>query len=381
VRVSAAPGRVTRSSRNELLATHSSTPVSDTVRRSRNGGIIRTLLRFPLFYKILVANAVLVALVTIASVAITNAAVDEDISFALLFGAGIVLSVIVNALILRLALMPLKQLEATARKVQDGDLTARVAEMDLADRDLERLAATFNMMLESAEAYRGRLRDVAARALTAQEEERRRIAQELHDGIAQTLAALRVRLRVARAAEDGAKVEALDGISADIGAATEEIRRIAQGLRPPALDMLGLSPAIESYARSVAETNGLRIDTDITATDGVLSSEAELALYRIVQEALSNVARHSGATSARVDLEVLPGAVHAVISDTGRGFHVAAEMARGGLGLFGMQERGAYLGGSVEIESTPGSGTRVRVTIPTVETARYVRDDSHPADG
>ena len=330
------------------------------------------LLRFPLFYKILVANAVIVALVTVGSVIIARAAAEnESVSFALLLAVGVVLSVLSNAIIVRLALIPLKQLEATARRVQDGDPTARVEVSDLADRDLERLSATFNMMLDSAEAYRTRLRDVAARALSAQEDERRRIAQELHDGIAQTLAALRVRLRVARATQGEARAETLERIGADIGAATEEIRRIAQGLRPPALDMLGLSPAIESYARSVAETSGLSVQTDIAATDGMLSPEAELALYRIVQEALSNVARHSQARSARVDLEIMRNAVQVVVSDTGRGFSVEEEMARGGLGLFGMQERGAYLGGTVEIDSRPGQGTRVRVMIPTLETARY----------
>ncbi|HSJ32527.1 MAG TPA: sensor histidine kinase [Longimicrobiales bacterium] len=336
------------------------------------GGFVRTLLRVPLFYKILIANAVILALVTIGSAFIAHAAADnENISFALLLGTGVVLSVISNAIILRVALSPVKQLEGTARRVQDGDLTARVEVSDLADRDLERLAGTFNMMLDSADAYRTRLREVAARALTAQEEERRRIAQELHDGIAQTLTALRVRLRVARATQGEDRTEALDRISTDIGAATEEIRRIAQGLRPPALDMLGLSPAIESYARNVADTTGMTIVTDIAATDGVLSPDAELAVYRIVQEALSNVARHSTASSARVDLEVTRNTVQVVVSDTGRGFSVAEEMSRGGLGLFGMQERGAYLGGTVEIESNPGAGTRIRVTIPTVETARY----------
>ena len=89
------------------------------------------------------------------------------------------------------------------------------------------------------------------------------------------------------------------------------------------------------------------------------------------EEALSNVARHSQARSARVDLEIMRSAVQVVVSDTGRGFSVEEEMARGGLGLFGMQERGAYLGGTVEIDSRPGHGTRVRVTIPTLETARY----------
>src|SRR5690606_15665537 len=100
--------------------------------------------------------------------------------------------------------------------------------------------------------------------------------------------------------------------------------------------------------------------------------EAELALYRIMQEALSNVARHSGARSARVSVSVERDGVTAIISDDGRGFAVAREMEHSGLGLFGMQERGAYVGGTVRIESEPGRGTRVRVTIPTVETARYV---------
>lgn len=334
--------------------------------------VMRSLLRFPLFYKILVANAIIVALVTVGSAWIAGAAAEnENVSFALLLGLGLALSVISNAVILRLALSPLSRLEETARQVQEGDLTARVEQLELADRDLDRLAATFNMMLDSAESYRARLRDVAARALSAQEEERRRIAQELHDGIAQTLTALRVRLRVARALDGAARSEALEAISGDMGAATEEIRRIARGLRPPALDILGLSPAIESYARSVAETSGLHIDTDIAEVDDMLSPEAELGLYRIVQEALSNVARHSGASSARVRVEATHGTVQAVVSDDGRGFSVEQEITSGGLGLFGMQERGAYMGGTVEIESAPGAGTRVRVSIPRQEGARH----------
>jgi two-component system sensor histidine kinase UhpB len=333
---------------------------------------LRALLRFPLFYKILIANAVIVALVTIGGFMVARAAAaDENTGLVLLLGIGVVLSVISNAIIVRLALSPLKRLEETAGRVQDGDLQARVEPTELADRDLERLTATFNMMLDSAEMYRTRLREVAARALSAQEEERKRISRELHDGIAQTLAALRLRLRVTRTAADGARAESLDAISADLGAATEEIRRIAQGLRPPALDILGLSPAIESYVRSVAEATGLTIDTDIADTAGMLSVESELALYRIVQEALSNVARHSGAASARVDLSVTRDAVTAVISDTGRGFVMDSAMSRGRLGLFGMQERGAYLGGVVSIESKPGHGTRVQVTIPTLEKVQH----------
>jgi two-component system, NarL family, sensor histidine kinase UhpB len=337
------------------------------------GGVLRALLRFPLFYKILVANALIVASVVTVAIVITHANLTADGPKLLaLMGAGLVLSVASNALIVRLALSPLERLERTAQQVQSGDLSARVPPSDLADREMERLTATFNTMLESGDQYRQRLRDIASHALRAQEEERRRIARELHDGTAQTLAALRVRLRVARSLEDtGAQAQLLERISADLGEATEELRRIAQGLRPPALDMLGLAPAIESYARGIGETTGLAVQAELLPVEGLLTPEAELALYRIVQEALSNVARHAQAGTVRVRLSRGDRAVTALIEDDGRGFGVTAEMTNGGLGLSGMQERAAYVGGAVDIESEPGRGARVRATIPVMETAPY----------
>lgn len=333
----------------------------------------RRLLQFPLFGKILVANVVIVALVTLGCGFVAHTGLsDGEGAFVMLLGAGILLSAASNAIILRFALSPLKQLEHTAQQVHGGDLAARVPPSDLADREMRRLAATFNSMLDSGDTYRRRLRDTAARALNASEEERKRIAQELHDGTAQTLTALRVRLRVARSmVDDSAREALLDRISAELGAATEEVRHIAQGLRPPALDMLGLAPAIESLARGIDDSASLLVETDIASVDGLLPPEAELALYRIIQEALSNVARHSGAATARVTLGVVGRSVTAVVEDAGHGFDVATEMTRGGLGLYGMQERGAYVGAAVDIESEPGRGTRIRVTIPVLEAARY----------
>jgi signal transduction histidine kinase len=136
--------------------------------------------------------------------------------------------------------------------------------------------------------------------------------------------------------------------------------------------MLGLAPAIESHARAIADTTAVSVDTDLTATEKLLPNEAELALYRIIQESLSNVARHSGADRAWVRMFVAGRSVVATVEDNGRGFPVGDVMSSGrGLGLFGMQERGAYVGGTVEIDSKPGAGTRIKVTIPVVETARY----------
>lgn len=338
------------------------------------------LLRVPLFYKILLANAVLIAIVAVlgpvlAVRIVTNVpAIDPELALILIAVGGVVVSVLVNAVILRVALSPLAALERTAERVQAGNLDARAPLSPVADRNLERLVVTFNSMLESSAGYRRRLREIAAHALGAAEEERKRIARELHDGIAQSLAALRVRLRLARAARsDEERLDHLDEISEALGAATEEVRRIARGLRPPALDMLGLTPAIESHARTLSEATGIAIECDLAPVGGRLTPEAELALYRVFQEALSNVVRHSHASRVELRMRVRPGFIEASIRDNGRGFDVAEAMAENGrgLGLFGMKERASYVGGRVDIESRPGAGTKITVVIPTSETQQY----------
>jgi two-component system sensor histidine kinase UhpB len=340
---------------------------------SRVPAPLRALLRIPLFYKILISNALIVGLGTVAGTWVTATYVREaphrstlDLVGLLVLG-GLVLSVLVNALILRLALSPLKLLERAASQVLAGNLDARAPSSPVADRELDRLTGTFNGMLDTVAVYRQRLRDVAVRALTAAEEERKRIARELHDETAQMLAALLIRVRIVRNSPDPEALDALlEDMRREIGESLEGIRRFARGLRPPALDELGLGPAIESHARHLTENVGIAIRVEADPLEGVLTPEAELALYRIVQEALSNVVRHAAATRAKVRVARAPRAVHVVVEDDGGGFDVAGVMAgeRRGLGLFGMQERAAYLGGRVDIESRPGRGTRVRAEIP-----------------
>ena len=344
-------------------------------RARRSPGFGATLLRLPLFYKILVANAAIVVLGAVAGTAATARFIRSDPGelpvglMILLALVGVVITVLVNAWILNLALSPLKLLEGTAARVQAGDLEARVARSALADRKLERLTHTFNAMLDQLAASGQRLREVAARALNAEEEERKRIARELHDETAQTLAALLIRLRLARAAEDpSVRERILEEMRDEIGEALEGVRRFARGLRPPALDELGLVAALESHVRGLEESVGLEVSMEADALDGLLPPHAELALYRIVQESLSNVMRHAATCAVHIRLMRVDGLVRATVEDGGHGFNVREVMSSDthtGLGLFGMQERAVYVGGRVTIESSPGAGTRVTAEVPT----------------
>jgi two-component system sensor histidine kinase UhpB len=355
------------------MSTQPESPAEPAPAAPRLPGVARALLRVPLFYKILIANAALVLIGTVFGSAVTSAYVrrSPERSTVELVGVlaviGIAVTLAVNALILWLALRPLDQLERTAARVQKGDLDCRVPASPVADRELERLTRTFNAMLDNLAAYRERLREVAARALGAAEEERKRIARELHDETAQMLAALLIRIRVVRGARDAAATDALlEDMRAEVGQALEGIRRFARGLRPPALDELGLVPAIESHVRYLAEIARLDITVDADELGHGLPPEAELALYRIVQESLSNVVRHAGATRAAVRIAREPDRVVVTVDDDGRGFDPAEVAARepGRLGLFGMSERAIYLGGRAEVTSTPGAGTRVRAEVP-----------------
>lgn len=337
------------------------------------------LLRVPLFAKILIANAIIVLAVAAVTariaVSFARTPAAEGIEPGVLVAlAGVVVSVLVNAAILWLALRPLRLLERTAARVQAGDEHARAVLSPLSDRAMERLVRTFNAMLDEGAHYRRRLREVAARALEASEEERKRLARELHDGSAQTLAAIRIKLRVARTSKDpDLRDSQLEQIGADLGEAIEEVRRMAKGLRPPSLDMLGLSTAIDAYARPLAQAAGIDVELRTAPVSGLLGRDAELAVYRIVQEALSNVVRHSGASRVAVALWRRGTSVEAVVEDDGAGFDPLETMHEpgGGLGLFGMRERALYVGGQVDIISVPGQGTRILVRVPINEAAKY----------
>lgn len=216
-----------------------------------------------------------------------------------------------------------------------------------------------------------RLRNFSEGALQATEDERQRIARELHDDTAQRLAALILRVRrLAEELSPTGRARLLDEIRSEIVDTAEGVKRMARGLRPPEIEELGLALAVAAHVRSLREGAGFEVETDLGVVDPYLSVTAKLALYRIIQEALSNARRHSGQTRARVRLFRGDGTVVAEVSDAGRGFLQSRAMeSGGGLGLVGMRERATMVGGRLSIESAPGRGTRVRATVPVIAPA------------
>jgi signal transduction histidine kinase len=229
--------------------------------------------------------------------------------------------------------------------------------------------------LSSFGMHSSRLRgQLLEQAIAAQEDERRRIARELHDRTGQALTSLLVGLRALEAEADSTsglvispgRLQELKAIVADT---LDGVRDLALELRPSVLDDLGLVPALQRYVRTCHERHHLAIDFQTLGLEGVrLPPSVETALYRIAQEALTNVVQHAGATQVSLLLEARAGTVVAIVEDDGCGFEMDWLMRDpvGGhwLGLSGMRERAELLGGRLTIESAPGEGTTVFVEVP-----------------
>jgi PAS domain S-box-containing protein len=212
---------------------------------------------------------------------------------------------------------------------------------------------------------RRRLRTFGVGALQAAEDERRRIARELHDDTAQALAAVLLRLRLLeRARSEEERRAIISDMHDQLEEAAEGVRRISRGLRPPALEDVGVVAALQAHARGVERSSDLRVEVVADAVDGILGEHERLVLYRVVQEAVTNVVRHSGAGRAEVRVRRVTEGVLVEVEDEGKGFDPARPGGReAGLGLMGMRERAASVGGSLEIVSGEGRGTVVRLRL------------------
>jgi len=332
---------------------------------------VAAFFRVSLFWKLLIANATLTSLVAAAVITVSMGAGDRRsgtiTTLGMMIGAGLILlTVLVNAVLLHAALGPLVALEDAARKVQGGDLSARAPTSPLADPSFSHLVGVFNEMLDTLSLHRARQQDLARKVLQSEERERQRIAHELYQGTAQTLAGVLVRLRIAAGHLDGGTDTSVEELRAEVVHALDEVRGVARRLRPPELDELGVRAALEAHARNMAEGRRVDVTFEGELDESRLSREASLALFRIVQEAISNAVLHADADCVVVRFAEEDDAVVAEICDDGSGFDLGAALARTNqsLGLSGMHERAGYVSGEISLESGPGRGTRVRLMIP-----------------
>lgn len=272
----------------------------------------------------------------------------------------------------------LRGLSRALRRFGEGDFSAR-ATVPFGKGELQDMARTFNVMAETLAARHREITeahaqlDLLARHLqVARESEAQRIARDLHDEAGQVLTSLKMDIadiqkkcrQCALSRGDGDRIEAdTAAMSAKIDDMVDFIRRLSARLRPPVLDRMGLPSAIELLAAEVEKNSDLAVEVDITDLSGPLDWLVATALYRIVQEALTNVVRHAQASLVRVDLRYDGAEIALAISDNGRGIDSAGGRS-GALGIIGMRERANLVGGSFSIEGISGKGTIIAVKIP-----------------
>ncbi|MCC6314319.1 MAG: HAMP domain-containing protein [Thermomicrobiales bacterium] len=330
--------------------------------------------RLPLVYKVLAVNSSIVVVGAVLGTWVTmtvtqTAGEGRGPTLVLMFALiGVVLSVAMNFVVLRAAFRPLSTLELVAEAVREGNLAARAEPLPTGDPQMTRLAFTFNRTLDQLERDRAALRSVASQVITAQEEERKRIARELHDDTAQVLFAQLLRvtaLKESSCPEARRTANVLEEMTVE---ALEGVRRLALELRPPVLDDLGLQPALAGLCQRFGEQLGIPVEFIERGGRGRAPANMELVLYRVAQEALTNAAKHAHATRIVVDLDRTAHDVTLSVRDDGRGFDTTAPVSTQGsgvgLGLFGMVERAALVGGRCAIWSRCGRGTEVFAFIP-----------------
>jgi signal transduction histidine kinase len=221
-------------------------------------------------------------------------------------------------------------------------------------------------LFEEMRASRQQLQLLSRRLVEVQEQERRYIARELHDEAGQALTSLMIQLKLLQrqAADPPAVSQGTGELLRAVEDLMENLHRLAVDLRPASLDHVGLVAALEQHCQTLSRRHGLPISFEASGIDGRLPSEAETALYRIVQEALRNALRHARASRVQVTLQSRDGRIVAVVQDDGRGFDTSAPKDAGCLGLVGMRERAEGLDGTLSVESQPNEGTSIVVEVP-----------------
>lgn len=314
--------------------------------------------QLPLLWRAFFASAVIMGIAAVLLV-VTPVTIHAPVTygqFAIIIG-GLGLMLAANLWVLRKVLAPLHRLTALMTSIDPGQPGKRITDIGAYGPDVAALSDAFNQMLDRLERERY---ESARIALAAQESERRRLAGELHDEIGQTLTAAAIQIE--HAADVGHDSPAdLRRIADDVRDSLDEVRRIARELRPEALDDLGLVNALISLGSRLASQADLRIERQLERIPD-MPPDLELVTYRVAQESLTNVARHAQASEAKLSLSAGPHKSTLSVVDNGCG--LPADLPTHTAGISGMRERARLVGGKLDIESTPGAGTSVRLELP-----------------
>jgi signal transduction histidine kinase len=317
-----------------------------------------TILGVPLEMKLLGANLIIVVVaVLLLGVSSIQPARLGD---AYVFVVALIVGAAMNLTLVKLALGPIAALERVARRVSEGHLSERVPTSLVADRGLAHLSTTINAMLESLDSSREHMRKLGAEVVYAGERERSRVARELHDSVAQTIAAANFQITAA-ANELGNHPASLWLTSARelLRAGVEEIRAVSRSLHPRVATDLGLPTALEALGDATHQRSHLDVRINVDICGVVIPSTLSTTLYRVAQEALRYAERHANAGRATLSLHARPGYVQLEITDDGCGLEGAQAKERGETGLATMRERLSLAGGELHIDTVGDAGTRV----------------------
>jgi two-component system sensor histidine kinase UhpB len=317
----------------------------------------------PLFWRVFLLNAALL-LAAGALLAFSPARISTPVRVVeeAVLAAGVLLLLVVNYALLRPVFKPLERL---AQRMENVDLLRPGGRLrPTGSREVAGLMRSFNEMLERLESER---RESGRRALAAQEAERKRIAAELHDEVGQIMTGVLLLLGKVASEVPADRRELLAEAQEATRRSVDEVRRIAQELRPELLEHLGLASALKALATSITERAGLEFEKDFARKLPPLEPDVELAVYRVAQESLTNVARH--AQASRVWLSLRPGRDSVVLRvvDDGRGLN--GQAAGGSGGLRGMRERAMLVGAALAIERAETGGVEIRLEAPAAKDA------------
>lgn len=318
--------------------------------------------RLPLLWRIFTINAALLIAATLLLV-LGRGRIHASTAF--LEGLDVVVALAVmltaNLFLLRQTLLPIERLAARMRVVDLLRPGQRLVERG--GLEVVALVRVFNQMLERLESER---HESGRRALRAQEAERARIAGGLHDEVGQVLTGVLLQLDSLDDSTDPQRRRTVQETKQAVRGALEDVRRIAQELRPEMLEHLGLASALTELSRRFASQSGVRVERRLVKNLPPLSEEAELAVYRVAQESLTNVARHAEASCVELSLEPGAGSVVLRVVDDGRGLSESVALNGHG-GLRGMRERALLVGAALAVKPSASGGVEVRLEVPATD--------------